>query len=537
MAVVATFAALRWTGQEPVGSDHDEYRMVAESLLAGEGPVVAGVEGTKYPLGYPLLLAGASAVGLPMTRFALALNVALAGVLVILVWAASRSEGPLAALAAGGFVAVGVGLWSSVYAVMPDVALTAVVAAVVLAVVRVERRAPREGSDRGTRSTTTRDEVTGSTDVDARRAAGPARGVQGTWRPRDVAVLAVLSAVAVALKSVAVLLGLAIGAHLLLRPTVRGWAWLPPAAGIVTLAAQFLAVRPHPEHTTGYAATFWLVDPFDAAAGTIGPLDLPARVVQRIDLFVTDAARAVIGPQAPDPIAIVALIALLALAIAGWRRERPLLAVFVVTYAVGLAAWPYRSIRFGMPLHPLAALGVAAAVGAIVGVVTRTGRAEPVRGAQRSRWLTANLGIGLGHAVTAATVVVSLAAFGAWSAQRVLADAADEEVELAEVNASVAASLDWISANIPEGEPIASLDYREFTWRLERTLIPVRYTSDPEELWAQTGGSGAEWFVAIRGLYNAREARTRELLSAYPDRFEEAYANERVEVWRIRTPE
>jgi hypothetical protein len=38
------------------GSDPDEYRLVAQSPIEKGTPEVAGVEGTKYPIGYPLLL-------------------------------------------------------------------------------------------------------------------------------------------------------------------------------------------------------------------------------------------------------------------------------------------------------------------------------------------------------------------------------------------------------------------------------------------------------------------------------------------------
>src|SRR5262249_6688370 len=76
--------ALRWTGESPYGSDNDEYRLVARSLVNGAGPVSAG-EGTKYPVGYPLVLAACDALHLPVDGSALGLNALLVFVIAALV--------------------------------------------------------------------------------------------------------------------------------------------------------------------------------------------------------------------------------------------------------------------------------------------------------------------------------------------------------------------------------------------------------------------------------------------------------------------
>ncbi|MDP9405643.1 MAG: hypothetical protein M3O86_03435, partial [Actinomycetota bacterium] len=185
-ALLAVFAALRFTGQLPFGSDHDEYRLVAESLLRSGAPVVGGVEATKYPLGYPALLALLDAVGLPVGTAAIVVNVVLVAALAVVVL---RLTAPLgsrpAQVAAAAFTVTNVALWDSVYAVMPDVLFTLLVALVVARMVHL-------------------------------RSA------------RDVTVVAALVAAATTVKSVGLLVAVAASAGVLLgaRP-LRRWCWLP----------------------------------------------------------------------------------------------------------------------------------------------------------------------------------------------------------------------------------------------------------------------------------------------------------------------
>jgi hypothetical protein len=95
----------------------------------------------------------------------------------------------------------------------------------------------------------------------------------------------------------------------------------------------------------------------------------------------------------------------------------------------------------------------------------------------------------------------------------------------------------WVGANVGEDEVIASFDYRELAFRLDREVLPIGYTSDPDDLWAQTGGADADWVVAVRGLYHGREARLRDLLTAWPEAFELVHAEGRLEVYAVRSAE
>ncbi|MGH3441873.1 MAG: hypothetical protein ACRDUY_07495, partial [Nitriliruptorales bacterium] len=257
LALVSVFAVLRWAGPIPWGSDNDEYLLVAHQLAQLEPPVVASVEGTKYPIGYPALLAGFEAAGLPTARTGLVVNVMAVVGAVALVWLLLRPLGPTAALAGGAYVAMAAGMWAAAYAVMPDALLVLVTAAILHRALRTE---------------------TGG----------------------DVAVLAVLVVVAAALKSVGLLLGIGVSVGLLFAaPAVRRLAWLPGLAAVVTTAAMTLAVAAFPAHTSGYRSLFWLADPFDASQGRVTVLGVVGRAVDLLDVHARDLAQGVVGRAVP----------------------------------------------------------------------------------------------------------------------------------------------------------------------------------------------------------------------------------------------
>ena len=224
---VGLLGVLRWAGPYPFGSDHDEYRMLATNLWHGAGPVVAGgVEGTKYPLGYALIIGAPAALGLPLTATALVLNGVLLLGTAALVLGVARRFGLPAAVLGTATLALSPPLWDSFYSVMPELALVAVVAGAFAWLLREPGR-------------------------------------------HDVVVLCLLAGAATALKTLGVTLALALGAALLTRGR-RRWAWAPPLAALAVIGAQAVWLARFPAATTGYSATFWLRDPGDAAAGTVG---------------------------------------------------------------------------------------------------------------------------------------------------------------------------------------------------------------------------------------------------------------------------
>jgi hypothetical protein len=458
--LVAVLGAARWTGQAPFGSDNDEYQLVARQLLELEGPVVAGVEGTKYPLGYPAVLAALDAVGLPMVDAALALNVLLVGATAAGAAFAARHLGAVAVVVAAGVVLASRPLWAATQSTMPDVALTAVVA---LAIVWAARLRP-------------------------------------------LAVLTVLAAVAAALKSVGLLLGVAATVALLAQRRPWRRAVLPvAAAGAVTVVMTVVVAR-YPEHTTGYARTFFLEDPYDAAGGRASLVDVAGRVGTRMDAVLDDATKAVWGDLEHGAVGWGLTLALVAAGIAGARAAaRPLVTAFVVADLLALAVWPYSSVRFGLPLVPIAALGAAE-------LVSLLARPVPPR---------------LAAAVASVAVVAAAAA-----AVPDLRAEADREGELyAGLHRARADVAVWLDEHAPAATTVlVSPDYRELALELRRPVLPLPYTGDPDDL-LDAAARGTHLVVA-RGLYGSREVVVGALLRTHGSRFDLVHQNERFDVYR-----
>jgi hypothetical protein len=471
-AVAAVLAALRWAGPEPFGSDNDEYRLLARSLWQDGSLLVAGVEGSKYPLGYSFVLGALDRVGLPITTTALVLNGVLVLTIAVLAYLAARRLGTVAAAAAAGMVLLSGGLWDSFYAVMPDVALAALVIGAFCWLLREPGR-------------------------------------------YDVLVLCGFAAGATLLKTLGITLAAALGAALLARAGARRWAWAPPLAAVAVAGLQALAASRYPASVTGYAQTFWQVDPGDGSAGRIGPSGLPARMWEQLPEALSEPAQALVGRDLPPAVGALLLVALLAAAGAALPRWRlPLLAMWL-SHTVLLSAWNFRGDRFGLPLTPLAAVGAGAVVAGLLWAARR---------GLRERTATA---------LTAAAVCVALASYALVAVPKLGRAAAEDGERYGRLEAATAEFVAWADGRIPAGERIASVDYRELSYRLDRPVLPVRYDRDPELLLGDTAGAGAQWFVALRGLYGRRAGLADTVVGAYPDRFRQVWTNGTVDVYEI----
>ena len=471
VVVIGAWAVVRWSGTWPFGSDNDEYRLVAEALREAGRPVVAGVEATKYPLGYPLLLAVLHVARLPVTAAAVAVNlgclVALAALVARLATAVGRGGG---ALPAAVWAVAGAGLWGSVFVTMPDLAFVAVTAAVLLVVGRV--RTAREA-----------------------------------W------VLAGLVGAATLLKSVGLLVALAASVALVWAgPAARRLAWAPTAVSLALTAAMAALSAPHPEHTTGYARTFLLVDPTDAAAGRSSLLGLVERIPDRASLVLRDLEVAIAGQHVPRPWSWLLVVVLLGAGVAATWAVAPRRAHVLATLATWLpamAVWPYSSVRFQLPLVPLAAFGVA--------------------------WLAAG---GRRRAGAAGAVVVAVAVAGllVGHGRQLARDAAHEEAHLGAVARDTAATVAWAEEAVPESDVIASFAYREVAHRLDRRVVPLGYTSRFDELLAVADAAGARWLVVMPSLYSARGALEQRLVAALPDRLRLAHDTATVDAYALLPP-
>jgi 4-amino-4-deoxy-L-arabinose transferase-like glycosyltransferase len=136
--------------------------------------------------------------------------------------------------------------------------------------------------------------------------------------------------------------------------------WRALAGSAVALAVPMLvwALRGRAEGVAQYATEFWMIDPYDPGAGTIGVLELPARLLDNLSAYVFRHGPAgVVGQGGPalTELGVVLTVA----AVAGWalsarERIRPA-ELFFPLYAGLILLWPevWGGDRFALPLYPL----------------------------------------------------------------------------------------------------------------------------------------------------------------------------------------
>lgn len=472
IVIIAVYAWLRAPGIVAIGSDNDEYQLVAKALMGGDAPIVAGVEGTKYPLGYPALLALFMLARIPLYAGTVALNVvALVTAAVLTATIVVRTPGKTApaftaGLAAAALIVTSRTVWQDMFSTMPEILLLAVIAGV-LAAVNMQDSTKR------------------------------------------TVVLTVLCVVAVLLKTLALPLILGgFGIIWLFQRHIR--VLIPPVAATATAVAGMLWMRRYPSHTTGYVDTFLLNDPDDAALGSITATGVIERTIRQIPDALRDIGYAIGPPTTSRMVAII--IAIVTLAIGVWAakqlgRNRQLgqfALGAVIAYTVAMALWPYNSPRFGMPLVPIAALGAG--------------------------WLIRTIATKLKRpAVTVTLVTALLIGLVGTSITGVRDDGESQRQLFPTQHAARDAVVDWIEANAPTAK-LVSFDYREIANRTDGTVHPIGYTSDPAALRAQL--DDADLLIVMR-FYGKRTRQAQVLLDTYPGMFTEVFSVNRGTVYAI----
>lgn len=320
--VVGSVAALRWTGYFPYGSDNDEYRIVAKTLVLKGTPSVGEIERSKYPLGYPALLAFPYALSLPVEPFALCLNILATVVLALMT--VSGPGGWLPKLTAVIIALGSATLWSSVFSITPDVLLTLLAFWFVFVAERL--------------------------------------------RSHRVGVSTCVCIAAVLLKTAGIVLVVAVVVWLISSaPRSRSLRLAAPlVAALFVIAIQAFLGSHFPPHTTGYLSVFSMRDPYDASLGSASIGEILWRFVSRMGLVCEDAASS-FSPLRYGALLGISL-ATLFLGFALWRarRMRAGFAALLVSYLFVMTLWPFNSPRFGLLLLPLICYGAKELVSAIL---------------------------------------------------------------------------------------------------------------------------------------------------------------------------
>ena len=316
------------------GGDNAAYLSLAHALVSGEGyaelwdPEVP--PHTKYPPGLPLLLGTAMLAGATswMAFKALtAVTLALA-VFAVFAWAAGRA-GPLGGAGVAILTLVSGGWLEASRWVLSEPLFLAFT---FLALWAVERSGSPDGGGGGRR---------------------------WLWIAGLAAVLAFFT------RSAGLPLVLAFGASLLLGRRVAGAGAL--AAGVVVPGIPWY-LRARTGGTGAYQSEFWMANPYQPDLGTIGWLDLPARVWANLQLYAGSVLPGEWWPNAGAGLSILLGTALLGLAGWGWlaavRRRSGVAELFVPLYLGLILLWPevWSGDRFILPLYPLLLLYAGEAV-------------------------------------------------------------------------------------------------------------------------------------------------------------------------------
>jgi len=312
------FAALVFEPQPHNGGDNAAYLTLAESLLSGQGyrdlydP--AKPLHTQYPPVFPLILAGALALGLqPWIWFkAIVVMFSAAAVGLSYLWIARRRE-PMLALCVGLLLAVSPGVLTLSHWELSDVPFWAFTMGALLAWERLGRN-------------------------DTKRT-----------------ILAVaLTALAYFTRSAGLPLIVAAGAWLILR---KRWKQLAIFAAIIGPLAFWWWWRARTQGGVDYVSQFWFVNPYAPEDGRVGAGDLVRRVLNNNEAYFTRHFPMLLVGLTAAPLLLLSISTAL-LAIYGWARElrHPRVAEFFLPLYIGLLyAWPavWSGERFMLPALPV----------------------------------------------------------------------------------------------------------------------------------------------------------------------------------------
>lgn len=466
------------------GGDNAGYLGLAYSLLERGAYLDLYLPGeplhTKYPPGFPLLLAGARILGAEswVAFKAVVAGTASLAVLFTFFWARERKGAVFAALIAG-LLAASSALVDYSHWILSDVPFLALTFLALWGLERADR---------------------------SWRAAAPADGAgPGGPAGRGWLVLGCAAAIAaVATRSAGLPLILAVAGWLGLRRRWKGLVAFGAAFGVPAAAWWIRSLA----RTDAYLSEFWLVNPYRPELGRAGPMDMVSRLGTNLWGYTAQHIPSGIVGFGGGP-GTVAGVILVALALWGWgarvRQGRTGLGVpelFVPLYAGLILVWPevWSGDRFALPLIPLllyysgsATLDlagrlhrrgpvVAGAVGlvllggpALVSWSQSAGRASDCMGITRTRGAWACAGSAMTEFVTAAG---------------------------------------WSGAHLPEDAVVISRKPRFFFLmsRLKSEMFPL--SREPGRLFSEAERLGARYLVLDRldglaGYYVAPVVRSR----------------------------
>lgn len=476
------------------GGDNAGYMILGESLRSGQGYRDLYLPGeplhAKYPPLYPAVLAVAGWLGGVQLFKLLSLGFTT-GAVALVARLGRRLAGPGIGLAAAGILAVNPVLLEYAHWVLSEAPF---VFLVLLSVVLL------------------------SADSDRLRAAGLAAAA-AAFLTRTAGLPLLLAAAAV--------------------PLLRGrWRRGALAAGVgAAVAGGWAAYQGVAEPgQPGYLRQLVMVDPYEPAAGAVGPAGLLERAAENLWTYASSilpgSLTGGLGGTGEGWFLGLGLL-VSALALAGWIlravREAGVAELFALLYAGLIVLWPqvWTDRRFLLPLLPLvllyATLATATAASRLAG---REGPGEPESDGSPS---TARPG---GRPAWAGALVLALLLAGPGLADaigrvpdRIACVAAYRAGDpcLFPQLASFYAAARWAGENTDPDAVVANRKPSLFYWFSERKGDVYRYSSEPALVLESLERMGAS-HVAVDGLSATTARYLLPAIRAHRDRFEVVYA-------------
>lgn len=476
------------------GGDNAGYMILADALRSGEGYrdlyLPDAPLHTKYPPGYPMVLAAVGfAGGLQLFKL-VSLACTSAAVWFTYRLARIRLGGP-AAVAATGLVAVNPVLLEYSHYELSEALFATVVMGSLVA---------------WANSTDETGAFTGGMEGDAREASAEGRG----W----IAGLGA-SVGAFLVRTAGLPLLCAVWLYQLGR---RRWRRLAASlgAGGAAVGGWLLYQSLAGGEEEGYLQQLFMVNPYDPAAGTAGPQELLGRAARNLWIYTSDVLpHSLLGEPLRGDGATVATALGLGVAIltlTGWlssgNRRLGVPELFLPLYAALILLWPdqWTDRRFLLPLLPLILIYT-------IGGVQTTAR--------RWREESASAAVAAGAALLALPALASAAIQAPERVRCTTAHWRDAPC-VAPAWSSFYDAARWAGAHTPEDAVIVNRKPRIFYWLSGRRGDVYPYSREPAVVLSNLEEIGGG-YVVVDQLFSTTAAYLVPAIRSAPDRFEVVY--------------
>lgn len=312
------------------------------------------------------------------------------------------------------------------------------------------------------------------------------------------------------------------------------------AAAVLVAGGWALFQRLGAPDQAGYLQQLLMVDPYDPAAGTVGPAGLVRRTAENFWRYVVDVLPGSLTGDgaAPGPLRGVVGILVAGLAVCGWTRrcvgEIRAGELFVFLYLGTVAAWPsvWTDRRFLLPVLPLIVIYGLIGVSTLAGALGSGGSGNREAG---SAALAGRLQTLVVAGVAALLAAGELRAVGAKVPDRLRCLRAYRAGDpcVAPRQASFYAAARWASGKTPPDAVFINRKPRIFYWISRRRGTVYPYSSEPEVVMAGIDEAGAD-YVVIDRISGTTARYLVPAVEAHRSRFRVVYREGSPPTWILR---